>query len=134
MPTFYSRWICDLCSTMYTSREAAQRCEDTGDPPIQVKVGDEIKLKNRGGKTYTLAKITKLWVSNRYSDMGFYDIDIMDQKWKDLLPIHCWRAELDRPVYLDHKWQGFEQKVSLDTYLVTNDQGMTHNDNHAEGD
>jgi len=109
---------CGVCGHEYPSVTAAAACEEsTVPPPLPFKPGDEIKLKNRGGRTYTVARFVRAIL--RATDYG---------------PGHSWNIVLDRPVCLDHKWE--ESLSEVDSlYLVGDAQAasMERKDNDNGG-
>jgi hypothetical protein len=104
---------CELCESEYDTRERAEACEKWGEPdsPRWVKIGEEIMLKNREPKTYTVAKVMDYKIANPAIDLG---IDPLDYQHNP----HEWLIELAEPVCLDHKWEESYDWVLLDTYGI----------------
>ncbi len=109
-------FTCDLCGTAYSSVGEAANCQESGLPAaLPFQKGDEIKLRNRGGRTYTVAAFLS-------AKIGFGASG------------HEWMITLDRNVCLDHKWE-----TSLDVvpalYLVRDEDvaSMQRKDNDHGG-
>jgi len=109
---------CGVCGHEYPSVTAAAACEEsTVPPPLSFKPGDEVKLKNRSGRTYTVARFVKAVLYA--TDYG---------------PGHAWNIVLDRSVCLDHKWED-SLEVVPDLYLVSDETAasMERKDNDNGG-
>ena len=99
-------FTCDVCKAVYPSVTEAATCQESPllpTPPF--KAGDEVRLRNRGGRTYTVAKLLC---------------------YKPVASIngHRWSLVLDRTVCLDHKWEDSLDTVSVD-YLVSDTEAAS---------
>lgn len=110
---------CSVCMATYEEAALAGGCERSGCPkPIGVRPGDQVRLRNRGRGTYTVASVLRLSVGNlRGVGVG-------------LVAEHRWILKLDRAVFLDRAWDGESDEV-LDIYLVPDAEAATmeRNDN-----
>jgi len=92
-------FTCDVCKTAYPSVTEAAACQESPLPPTPpFKAGDEVRLRNRGGRTYTVAKLLCYRPAAAFQG-------------------HCWTLVLDREICLDHKWERQTDTISAD-YLV----------------
>lgn len=111
-------FTCDICKSAYPSVQEAAACEEGKTPSSHIhdfQLGDEVMLRNRGGRTYTVAKV----LSARIGRGGTG---------------HEWFMKLDRFVCLDHKWEESLDEVSA-IYLVKDDEAasMERKDNDHGG-
>lgn len=109
-------YVCEICGTEFREQDRAAKCEASGTPTKKLpwEIGSEVKLKNRN-KGYTLAVVKGARVVN-YSYFT-----------------HEWMLELDREVYLDHKWEEPSSQV-FEFYVLPEEKavGMERMDNHSD--
>lgn len=127
------RYKCELCGHEFKTPEAAIRCEKSPMPRCRVKIGDEVKLGNRSGRSYTLAKVVNLRVQNLVKAIGFDPEEwLLDSRLpdKDRKETHRWLLELDREVCLDANWEG-PVKVLPECFVLSEEEsaGMERKDN-----
>lgn len=114
-------YICEVCQFEYATQEATRICETSDNHPPPVKIGDEVKLKNRNGLTYTVTTISQLYLGNKGGLSGLSCEDIEGTILAGVsgaMPLHTWIARVDPPVYLDHKWDRPAADIVLETYLL----------------
>lgn len=128
-----TKYQCEVCHKIWSSQIIATLCEAYQIPPTTVKIGDEVKLRNRGGRTYTVAIIKDISiVSSSWINDSEEIRDKRDIEHYSKFPFHRYEFHLDRDVMLDRKW---EEPLSYvyDYYLVGEDEAMkmTRDDNNC---
>lgn len=120
-------YVCEICSVVYDKEESAKACEDWGLPaPIPVKIGDEVKLKNRSMGTYTVTTVKGFKFGNRFDGFSICPTMLKENP-------HEWLALVSPAVYLDHKWEGDLSVISLELYMLKETHGYVRSDNDASG-
>lgn len=132
-----TQYQCEVCKVCYLVKELAEACERHAPKPLGLKIGQEVKLKNRN-TGYTLAVLKGLHLISRHSLYANTTPEIMD-KWRHMygddylnnIEFHDWSLELDRMVSLDHHWEHARDDVEA-LYLLTEDEAknMKRNDNY----
>ena len=111
------QYKCPICGYLFDDRKAAEFCAKAPYEPL-AKPGDEVKLKNRN-HGYTVATVISIKPASRLRllSMGPSPILIAEdipEEWA-----HDTIATLADSVHLDHKWEDYHDKISLNTYLVS---------------
>ena len=136
------RWACEKCGVEYDIEEVAKACEAVPVSPCPVRVGDEIKLRNRRHETYTVATVAGLRVCSSFEALGMrltswpkHDgtYGWLADYFKDS---HQWIASLKESVYLDHNWEDRTNEIALFVYWVNDEEAATMHrcDDCANGD
>lgn len=130
----YSRFQCEVCGKEWSFRQLVQLCEQYQLKPTTIKVGDEVKLQNRNvGYTLAVVKDISIVPSGYPFDPQSENLLQKQMAYFQTAQYHRRILWLDRPVFLDHKWEDHLQAIDPDVYVLTEEEaaGMQRDDNNA---
>lgn len=130
-----TRYECEVCKHEWKFQKLAELCEKYQCLPLNTKIGDEVKLRNRNNG-YTVAVVKDICIIPNHFILEPKDeghLASLLSFFEKKIEFHRRVLRLDREVTLDHKWEDSTSSIDPYSYVLSDDEAkdMERDDNNC---